>query len=171
MYATRLDKYELTKIGQEEQGKQRRLACETFARECAESKVDPAHPRKNSLLFEEAFKDLGFQDFMRQIITCMESFDETLYNKTVCSRVIHEAWAMELVCGIKLGEWATGNLALEGLCEDSSGRFREFTQKIANRVCQADKAKDVERKRQGNGTSAQQGARSPPPVGDMSICI
>jgi hypothetical protein len=92
----------------------------------------------------------------------MQTLDKNLYNKKVCSRVLNEAWSEELVCGIKLGEWASEKkqLVLDGLSEASINTFREYTKILASKVS----AFDLKNKL-GNEDAGSQKS-----VCDMSMC-
>ena len=143
----------------QERGK---LACERLATECEQSRHSQDHDRKQIGGFKKVFQGLEFDEFMRLLITCMQTLDQRLYNKKVCSRVINEAWAHELVCGIKLGEWAKGKkLVLHGLSAESIETFRGYTEALAKRLYDAD-MKDH---------SGSEDAGSTVLVCDMSMCI
>jgi len=141
----------------------RKLACKLLATECAQRQVSPDNPRQHMAYFEDVFKGLQFEEFMRLLITCMQTLDKSLYIKKVCCRVLNEAWAAELVCGIKLGEWASGKkkLVLDGLSDASINIFRDYTKILANKVCEYDR----------KNLSGNEDAGSPKSVCDMSICI
>lgn len=140
----------------------RQSACELLATECAQCKVSADASRQHIAGFKEVFKGLQFEEFMRLLITCMQTLDKNLYNKKVCSRVLNEAWSEELVCGIKLGEWASGKkqLVLDGLSEASINTFREYTKILASKVS----AFDLKNKL-GNEDAGSQKS-----VCDMSMC-
>lgn len=140
----------------------RQSACELLATECAQRKVSADASRHHIAGFAEVFKGLQFEEFMRLLITCMQTLDKNLYNKKVCSRVLNEAWSEELVCGIKLGEWASGKkqLVLDGLSEASINTFREYTKILASKVS----AFDLKNKL-GNEDAGSQKS-----VCDMSMC-
>ena len=140
----------------------RQSACELLATECAQRKVSADASRHHIAGFAEVFKGLQFEEFMRLLITCMQTLDKNLYNKKVCSRLLNEAWSEELVCGIKLGEWASGKkqLVLEGLSDASINTFREYTKILASKVS----AFDLKNKL-GNDDAGSQKS-----VCDMSMC-
>jgi len=140
----------------------RQSACELLATECAQRKVSADASRHHIAGFAEVFKGLQFEEFMRLLITCMQTLDKNLYNKKVCSRVLNEAWSEELVCGIKLGEWASEKkqLVLDGLSEASINTFREYTKILASKVSAFDL----------KNTSGNEGAWSQKSVCDMSMC-
>jgi hypothetical protein len=140
----------------------RQSACELLATECAQRKVSADAPRQHIAGFKEVFKGLQFEEFMRLLITCMQTLDKNLYNKKVCCRVLNEAWSEELVCGIKLGEWASGKkqLVLDGLSEASINTFREYTKILASKVSAFDL----------KNTSGNEDAGSQKSVCDMSMC-
>jgi hypothetical protein len=140
----------------------RQSACELLATECAQRKVSADASRHHIAGFAEVFKGLQFEEFMRLLITCMQTLDQNLYNKKVCSRVLNEAWSEELVCGIKLGEWASEKkqLVLDGLSEASINTFREYTKILASKVSAFDL----------KNTSGNEGAWSQKSVCDMSMC-
>ena len=140
----------------------RQSACELLATECAQRKVSADASRHHIAGFAEVFKGLQFEEFMRLLITCMQTLDKNLYNKKVCSRVLNEAWSEELVCGIKLGEWASEKkqLVLDGLSEASINTFREYTKILASKVS----AFDLKNKL-GNEDAGSQKS-----VCDMSMC-
>jgi hypothetical protein len=140
----------------------RNLACQLLATECEKSRFDSDQDRENIEGFREVFQGLEFQEFMRLFITGMQRLDKRLYNKKVCSRVLNEAWAHYLVCGIKLGEWASGKeFGLHGLSDQSIETFRGYIKSLAKKVYDAD-MKD-------HPISEDTG--SPESVCDMSICI
>lgn len=142
--------------------RKRLSACKLLATECAQRKVSADTPRQNMAGFEEVFKGLQFEEFMRLLITCMQTLEKNLYNKKVCSRVLNEAWSEELVCGIKLGDWASGKkqFVLDGLSDASINTFREYTKILASKVYACDL----------KNTSGNEDAGSQKSVCDMSMC-
>jgi hypothetical protein len=140
----------------------RQSACELLATECAQRKVSADASRHHIAGFAEVFKGLQFEEFMRLLIGFMQTLDTNLYNKKVCSRVLNEAWSEELVCGIKLGEWASGKkqLVLDGLSEASINTFREYTKILASKVSAIDLKNKL-----GNDDAGSQKS-----VCDMSMC-